>query len=379
MSITQDIKDSGTTESNTAALSHAGVSIWLDDLSRERIVTKNLQALIEQKHVVGVTTNPTIFAAALAKGETYDEQVKELKAKGADTATAIFEITTKDVGDAADVFKGVYDSSNGYDGRVSIEVSPELAHDTDQTISEAKRLWSTIEKPNVMIKIPATVEGLPAITAAIAAGISVNVTLIFSLERYRAVIEAYLDGLTQAAAAGIDLSTIHSVASFFVSRVDTEVDKRLNAIGTDEAKALKGKAAVANARLAYEVFVDAFGTERAIELQEKGANRQRPLWASTGVKDPALPDTFYVIDLVTHGVVNTMPEKTLDAVADHGDVKGDTIVGTYDSARAELAELASVGIDIDDVTALLEKEGVEKFIVSWHELTDTVTKALESA
>jgi transaldolase len=368
-----------TTDSNTAALSRAGVSIWLDDLSRERIVSKGLQALIAEKNVVGVTTNPTIFATALSKGESYDEQVAALKAAGADTATAIFEITTKDVSDAADVFHGVYEASNGYDGRVSIEVSPELAHDTEATISEAKRLWSTIEKPNVMIKIPATVEGLPAITAAIAAGISVNVTLIFSLERYRAVIDAYLEGLAQADAAGIDLSTIHSVASFFVSRVDSEVDKRLNAIGTDDAKALKGKAAVANARLAYELFVEAFGSEHAIALQEKGANRQRPLWASTGVKDPALPDTFYVVDLVTHGVVNTMPEKTLEAVADHGDVKGDTIVGRYDEAREDLAKLKAAGVDLDEVTALLEREGVEKFIVSWHELTDTVAKALGSA
>ncbi len=368
-----------TTETNTAALSRAGVSIWLDDLSRERIVSKGLQTLIAERNVVGVTTNPTIFAAALSKGESYDEQVKELKAKGADTATAIFEITTKDVSDAADVFKDVFEASNGYDGRVSIEVSPELAHDTEATISEAKRLWSTIEKPNVMIKIPATVEGLPAITAAIAAGISVNVTLIFSLERYQAVIDAYLTGLAQADAAGIDLSTIHSVASFFVSRVDTEIDKRLDAVGTDDSKALKGKAAVANARLAYELFVGAFGSEKAIELQEKGANRQRPLWASTGVKDPDLPDTFYVVDLVTHGVVNTMPQKTLEAVADHGDVKGDTIVGKYDEAREDLAKLKAAGVDLDEVTALLEREGVEKFIVSWHELTDTVAKALESA
>jgi transaldolase len=379
MSITQDAEESGTTESNTEALSKAGVSIWLDDLSRERIGSKGLQALIAEKNVVGVTTNPTIFASALSKGEAYDEQVKELKANGGDVSDAIFQITTKDVSDAADIFHDVFVESKGYDGRVSIEVSPELAHDTDATISEAKRLWSTIEKPNVMIKIPATVEGLPAITAAIAAGISVNVTLIFSLERYKAVIEAYLEGLSQAAAAGIDLSTIHSVASFFVSRVDTEIDKRLDAIGTDEAKSLKGKSAVANARLAYELFVEAFGTERAIELQEQGANRQRPLWASTGVKDPSLPDTFYVVDLVTHGVVNTMPEKTLDAVADHGDVKGDTIVGKYDEAREDLAKLASVGVDLDEVTDLLEREAVDKFIASWHELTDTVSKALESA
>ena len=367
-----------TTESNTEALAKAGVSIWLDDLSRERIDSKGLQKLIAEKNVVGVTTNPTIFAAALSKGDAYDEQVEQLKAKGVDVDTAIFEITTRDVSDAADVFTQVFQDSHGYDGRVSIEVSPELAHDTDATISEAKRLWSTIGKPNVMIKIPATLEGLPAITAAIAEGISVNVTLIFSLERYRAVIDAYLEGLSQAADKGIDLSTIHSVASFFVSRVDTEIDKRLDAIGTDEAKALKGKSAVANARLAYELFVEAFAAERAIGLQEKGANRQRPLWASTGVKDPSLPDTFYVVDLVTHGVVNTMPEKTLDAVADHGDVAGDTIVGKYDEARQDMDRLKAVGVDIDEVTDLLEREGVDKFIVSWHELSDTVSGAIGS-
>ena len=366
------------TDSPTGDLSRAGVSIWLDDLSRERITSKGLQKLIEEKNVVGVTTNPTIFATALSKGEAYDEQVRELKAKGADVAQAIFEITTKDVSDAADVFNDVFVASNGYDGRVSIEVSPELAHDTEATTSEAKRLWSTIEKPNVMIKIPATVEGLPAITAAIGAGISVNATLIFSLERYRAVIDAYLEGLERAADAGIDLSTIHSVASFFVSRVDTEIDKRLDEVGSDDATALKGKSAVANARLAYELFVGAFASERAIALQEKGANRQRPLWASTGVKDPSLPDTFYVTDLVTHGVVNTMPEKTLDAVADHGEIKGDTIVGKYDEAREDMDRLKAAGVDIDEITALLEREGVDKFIVSWHELSDTVSTALES-
>jgi transaldolase len=366
-------------ETPTAALSAAGVSIWLDDLSRERIAGHGLERLIAERDVVGVTTNPTIFASALSKGEAYDEQVRELAAAGKDVADAIFEITTADVGNAADVFHDVFTKSNGYDGRVSIEVSPELAHDTEGTIAEAKRLWTTIDKPNVMIKIPATAEGVPAITAAIAAGISVNVTLIFSLDRYADVIDAYFSGLEQAAAAGLDLSTIHSVASFFVSRVDTEVDKRLTAIGSDEATALKSKAAIANARLAYKLFVERFATERAIALQEQGANRQRPLWASTGVKDPSLPDTLYVAELVTHGVVNTMPEKTLEAVADHGDVEGDTVVGNYDDAQQVMDRLAAVGVDIDDVTALLEREGVEKFIASWHELTDTVTTALDAA
>jgi transaldolase len=363
----------------TAALSAAGVSIWLDDLSRERIKGHGLEKLIADRDVVGVTTNPTIFASALSKGEAYDEQVREIAAAGKDVAEAIFEITTADVGNAADIFKDVFERSNGYDGRVSIEVSPELAHDTDGTIAEAKRLWSTIDKPNVMIKIPATVEGIPAIAASIGAGISVNVTLIFSLERYAAVIDAYFEGLEQAAAAGIDLSTIHSVASFFVSRVDTEVDKRLGAIDSEEATALKSTAAIANARLAYKLFVEQFATERAIALQEKGANRQRPLWASTGVKDPSLPDTLYVTELVAHGVVNTMPEKTLEAVADHGVIEGDTVVGNYDDAQQVMDRLAQVGVDIDDVTALLEREGVEKFIASWHELTDTVTTALDAA
>ena len=366
-------------ETPTGALSAAGVSIWLDDLSRERIAGHGLERLIAERDVVGVTTNPTIFASALSKGEAYDEQVRELAAAGKDVADAIFEITTADVGNAADVFHDVFVTSNGYDGRVSIEVSPELAHDTEATIAEAKRLWTTIDKPNVMIKIPATAEGVPAISAAIAAGISVNVTLIFSLDRYADVIDAYFSGLEQAAAAGIDLSTIHSVASFFVSRVDTEVDKRLTAIDSDDATALKSKAAIANARLAYKLFVERFATERAIALQEQGANRQRPLWASTGVKDPSLPDTLYVTELVTHGVVNTMPEKTLEAVADHGDIEGDTVVGNYDDAQQVMDRLAAVGVDIDDVTALLEREGVEKFIASWHELTDTVSTALDAA
>jgi transaldolase len=363
----------------TAALSAAGVSIWLDDLSRERIASHGLERLIAERNVVGVTTNPTIFAAALANGEAYDEQVRELVASGADVAEAIFQITTSDVGHAAEIFADVYAESNGYDGRVSIEVSPELANDTDATIAEAERLWKAIDKPNVMIKIPATLAGLPAITATIAKGISVNVTLIFSLERYQAVIDAYLEGLEQAAAAGIDLSTIHSVASFFVSRVDSEVNTRLEKIGTDAAAALKSKAAIANARLAYKLFVEQFADERAIALQEKGANRQRPLWASTGTKDPALPDTIYVTALVTHGVVNTMPEKTLEATFDHGVVTGDTVVSEYGDAQSVLDDLAAVGVDIDDVTKVLEEEGVEKFIVSWHELSDTVKTALDAA
>lgn len=363
----------------TAQLSDLGVSIWLDDLSRDRITSGGLAALITDRNVVGVTTNPTIFAAALATGTTYDAQVRELAASGADVTQAVFEITTDDVAAASDIFASVYGATGGQDGRVSIEVEPGLAHDAAGTIAQAQQLWKKVGRPNAMIKIPATIEGLEAITETIAAGISVNVTLIFSLERHRAVIDAYLAGLEKAHAAGIDLSTIHSVASFFVSRVDTEIDKRLVQIGTPEALALKSKAGIANARLAYEVFEQAFATERAASLLGAGANPQRPLWASTGVKDPSLPDTLYVTELAVARTVNTMPEKTLQATFDHGVITGDAVTGSYDAARGVLAALGDLGISYDEVTALLEKEGVEKFIVSWNELLDTVSAALEAA
>jgi transaldolase len=368
-----------TMSTNTQQLSDIGVSIWLDDLSRERIASGGLQQLIAERNVVGITTNPTIFAGALAKGQAYDEQVSALASAGTSVADAVFEITTDDVAAASEIFAGVYAASGGKDGRVSIEVEPGLAHDAAGTIAQAQQLWAKVAKPNAMIKIPATVEGLEAITATIAAGISVNVTLIFSLERHRAVIHAYLDGLEKAQAAGHDISTIHSVASFFVSRVDTEIDKRLEAIGTPEALDLKSKAGVANAQLAYQLFEQEFATERATALLAAGANPQRPLWASTGVKDPALPDTLYVTELAVDGVVNTMPEKTLEATFDHAPLHGDAVTGAYGEAQDVLDRLAAVGVDYDDVTALLEKEGVEKFIVSWNELLDTVTAALEAA
>lgn len=363
----------------TQQLSALGVSIWLDDLSRERIATGNLQRLIAERDVVGITTNPTIFAGALAKGNAYDEQVGTLAKAGTSVADAVFEITTDDVAAASEIFAPVYARSGGVDGRVSIEVEPGLAHDAAGTIAQAQQLWAKVAKPNAMIKIPATVEGLEAITETIAAGISVNVTLIFSLERHRAVINAYLDGLEKAEAAGHDISTIHSVASFFVSRVDTEIDKRLEAIGTPEALALKSKAGIANAQLAYRLFEQEFATDRAKALIAAGANPQRPLWASTGVKDPALPDTLYVTELAVAGVVNTMPEKTLEATFDHAPLHGDAVTGSYAEAQQVLDDLAAIGVDYDDVTALLEKEGVEKFIVSWNELLDTVTAALEAA
>lgn len=368
-----------TESSPLAQLSEAGVSIWLDDLSRQRIASGGLQKLIDEKNVVGVTTNPTIFATALSQGEAYTEQVETLAASGTSVHDAVFEITTDDVAAAADIFRPIYDRTNGFDGRVSIEVEPGLAHDAAGTIEQAKQLWAKVDRPNAMIKIPATVEGLTAITETIAAGISVNVTLIFSLQRHREVINAYLSGLEKAKAAGIDLSTIHSVASFFVSRVDTEINNRLDAIGTDEAVALKSKAGVANAQLAYQVYEQEFATERAQGLLASGANKQRPLWASTGVKDPSLPDTLYVTNLVAPEVVNTMPEKTMEATFDHGVITGNTVTGSYDEANKVLDALAGLGVSYDEVTELLEAEGVSKFIVSWGELLETVTAALEGA
>ena len=360
------------------ALADAGVSIWLDDLSRERIESGNLTDLVKDRNVVGVTTNPTIFAAALADGERYDDQVRRLAADGADVSKATFELTTEDVRNACDLLLPVY-HDDPKDGRVSIEVDPFLANDTDGTVKSAEDLWAAVDRPNCLIKIPATEAGLPAIRAAIGQGISVNVTLIFSNERYRRVMDAYLDGLEDAKTAGVDLSTIHSVASFFVSRVDTEVDKRLDAIGTDEADALRGEAAVANARLAYASYEEVFGSERFAALREAGAHTQRPLWASTGVKDERYPDTKYVTDLVVADTVNTMPEKTLEAFADHGEVHGDQVTGKAAEAEAVFARLADVGIDFDDVLLVLEKEGVEKFEKSWQELVDTIQGQLDKA
>ncbi|MGO1545416.1 MAG: transaldolase [Gulosibacter sp.] len=367
------------TNENTAALAGVGVSIWLDDLSRERLDGDSLTNLIADRNVVGVTTNPSIFSNALAKGEAYAGQVKELAGANTSVDDAIIEITTEDVRRACDVFRPQYDATDGVDGRVSIEVSPLLANDTEGTIAEAKLLWDKVDRENVMIKIPATEAGLPAITEAIASGISVNVTLIFSLPRYREVINAYLTGLEQALERGVDISNIHSVASFFVSRVDVEIDKRLDAIGTDEAKALKGRAGVANARLAYQVFEEAFQSERAKTLRTSGAQLQRPLWASTGVKDPSLPDTLYVVELAVADVVNTMPEKTLEAVADHGEIRGDVVSDSYHDANKLLDAIDKQGISYSEVTQQLEDEGVEKFISAWSELKEAVSGQLEQS
>ena len=360
-------------------LSSAGVSIWLDDLSRERIESGSLRALIESRAVSGVTTNPTIFAGAFSKGAAYATQLAQLANRGASADEAIFEATTDDVRAACDVFADVYASTNGVDGRVSIEVEPGFAMDTAKTVQQAKALYTAVDRENVMIKIPATIPGLSAITEVIAEGISVNVTLIFSLERYKQVIEAYQAGISQAKANGHDLSKIHSVASFFVSRVDSEIDKMLEAIGTPAALALKSKAALANARLAYEVFENQFELAAWIKLEAEGANRQRPLMASTGVKDPNLPDTLYVTELVAPDLVNTMPEKTMEAVFDHGVITGNTITSNYEDARSALARIEALGISYDEVVSLLEQEGVDKFVVSWNELVATVSTALDSS
>lgn len=362
-----------------AQLAANGVSIWLDDLSRSRIESGNLESLISSRSVSGVTTNPTIFAGALGKGEGYGPQVSELAAQGKSAAEAIFEITTVDVANACDIFRGVYASTSGFDGRVSIEVEPGLAHDSAKTVKQAKELFAKVDRENVMIKIPATREGLSAITEVISLGISVNVTLIFSLERYGEVIKAYIEGITRAKASGLDLSKIHSVASFFVSRVDTEIDKRLDLIGSAEAIALKSKAALANARLAYRVFEQQFDSAEWAALELAGANKQRPLMASTGVKDPNLSDTLYVTELVAPMLVNTMPEKTMEAVYDHGVVPGNSITNNYDDAEAVIASVEALGVSVIEVTELLEREGVEKFIISWGELVESISAALKAA
>jgi transaldolase len=362
-----------------AELSAAGVAVWLDDLSRVRLTSGSLDKMRREQHVVGVTTNPSIFAKALSDAEAYDSQLKDLATQGVTVEEAVRLMTGYDVRWACDVMKPAYDASAGVDGRVSIEVDPRSAHDTAKTNAEAKALWWLVDRPNLFIKIPATLAGLPAITATLAEGISVNVTLIFSLERYGAVMDAFLAGLEQAKANGHDLTRIGSVASFFVSRVDTEVDKRLDKIGSEEAKALKSKAAIANARLAYEAYTKVFATGRWQALADAGAHPQRPLWASTSTKSPDLPDTIYVEELIAPGTVNTMPESVIHAFEDHGVVRGDTITGAYDSARKVMADLAAVGVDMDDVVRVLEEEGVEKFEASWIELLDGVQKSLDAA
>ena len=358
------------------ALTKAGVSIWLDDLSRERIVSGSLAELVRDWQVSGVTTNPSIFAKAIGERERYQAQIDELAARQVGVDDALHDLTTEDVRNACDVLRPVYDRTDGVDGRVSIEVDARLAHDTRVQIEQARSLWAQVDRPNLLVKIPGTLEGLPAITACLAEGISINITLIFSLGRYQQVIDAWLSGLEQAHAAGHDLHRLASVASFFVSRVDTEVDARLDALGTPDAAALRGQAAIANARLAYERYEEMLATERWQTLASLGAAPQRPLWASTSVKDPAYPDTRYVVNLVARDVVNTMPEATLRAVADHGEITGDTIRGTYSESHEVLDNLAALGVDYDDVVQQLESDGIEKFEHAWEDLATELERAL---
>lgn len=351
-----------------------GTSTWLDDLSRDRITSGNLDEIKASKSIKGVTTNPAIFAKAMSGGNAYDVQLADLKAAGSDVDTAVYAMSVKDVQDACDLFADVFEATGGKDGRVSIEVDPRYAADEARTVEHAAELSALVDRPNVMIKIPATDESLPAITATLAAGISVNVTLIFSVDRYRNVIAAFREGVRQAEANGHDVSQIHSVASFFVSRMDTEVDNRLETIGTEEALALRGQAGIANARLAYQVFLDEFAD---MSRYPAGTNMQRPLWASTGVKNPDYPATMYVTELAGPDTVNTMPEATLDAVLDSDAVTGDTLTGTAAQARETFDKLEAVGIDFDDVVAVLEREGVDKFVDAWQELLDSMTENLK--
>jgi transaldolase len=361
-----------------AALTQAGVSIWLDDLSRERLTSGSLADLVTHDRVVGVTTNPTIFAKAITGGDAYDAQIRDLAARGVDVGEALRALTTFDVRWACDVLRPVYDRTGGGDGRVSIEVDPRLAHDTRATIAEARALWWAVDRPNLFIKIPAARQGLAAIAECLAEGISINVTLIFSLSRYDAVMDAFLDGMERAQNAGHDLSSMASVASFFVSRVDAEVDSRLDKVGTAEAAELRGRAAIANARLAYQRYEQVFSSPRWARLHAAGARPQRPLWASTSTKDPAYPDTRYVVDLVAPGVVNTMPEATLRAVADHGQVPADSVRGHYDDAQQVFDRLRALGIDYDDVVQTLEDDGVAKFDASWDRLGEQLAATLRA-
>jgi transaldolase len=363
-----------------AALSAAGVSVWLDDLSRDRVQSGSLQQLIDTRSVVGVTTNPTIFHNALSHGQAYDADITELTARGVDADTAIRTIITDDVRAACDVLRPQWDASQGLDGRVSIEVDPRLAHDTENTVAQAVELWKIVDRPNLFIKIPATSAGIPAITATLAEGISVNVTLIFSVQRHRQVMSAYLAGLEAARRAARDLSQIHSVASFFVSRVDTEVDDRLETIGGAAALALRGKAGIANAQLAYAAYQEVFESgARYAALSYDGGRVQRPLWASTGVKNPEYPDTKYITGLVAPNTVNTIPDKTLQTFAEHGALTGDTITGTAPQAQAVFDRLTAAGVNLAQVFATLEDQGVAKFEDSWLQLLNAYLTADRAA
>ena len=357
-----------------SSLSTCGTSIWLDDLSRERLVpggaARSLHSLINSEYVVGVTTNPAIFSSAISGSPLYRDEILSLHRSGQPIDEIITSLTCADVAAACDLFADVHRKSSGVDGRVSIEVDPRFARDTESTIAQARELWKRIDRPNLLIKVPATIEGLPAIRTLISEGISVNVTIIFSVARYGEVLDAYISGLEDRALRGLDLSDVHSVASFFVSRVDTEIDSRLRTLGTHTS--LEGKAAIANARLAYQHFHTISHSQRWLALTERGARPQRPLWASTGVKDPAYDPCMYVTQLVAPLTVNTMPEATLSAVRDSNDTIKESITDNFDQSQATIDELLKIGIDIEEVAAKLEREGIEKFIKPWLQLIESI-------
>ena len=349
-------------------LAAAGVAVWLDDLSRTRIHSGSLARSVEAGEIVGITTNPTIFAKAIGTGSGYEDQVRDLALRGTAIGETLRLLTAWDVRAACDILRPVFDRTEGRDGRVSIEVDPRIAQDGDRTAAEARGLWWLVDRPNLFIKIPATLAGLPAITASIADRISINVTLIFSVERYKLVLDAYLTGLEERVAAGGSLTGIESVASFFVSRVDTEVDHRLAEVAAhdkdliDNVARLRGQAGIANSRLAYEVYERMVQSPRWTSLAAKGARPQRLLWASTGVKDKSFPDTRYVVELVAADTVNTMPEATLQAVADHGEVRGDIIRDSYTAAYAVMDDLHRMGVDMSEVAERLEVQGTASFV-----------------
>ncbi len=357
-------------------LAAAGVSVWSDQISRAMLDSGELALRVERDAVTGVTSNPTIFAGAIVGSSDYEAQLRDLKSSGLSTEDVARSLMTTDIQRGCDVLAGVHEATGGSDGFVSVEVSPTLAGETDATVAEARDWVKQISRPNLLVKVPATAEGVPAIRALIGEGISVNVTLIFSLDRYGEVINAYLDGLEDYKEAGGDVGVIASVASFFVSRFDSEVDPRLEAIDTEQALALRGMTAVANARVAYGMFLDSFGSDRFRDLAAAGARVQKPLWASTSTKNPDYPDLIYVEKLVARDTVNTMPLPTIDAYQDHGD-PSPIQFGTDDieTARRDLDRLGEIGVDYDDVVRVLEDEGVEKFTKSWHELLESVEQA----
>ena len=368
-------------------LAASQVSIWLDDLSRPRIQTGSLARMVKGGEIVGITTNPTIFAKAIGAGSGYEDQLRDLALRGTAIGETLRLLTAWDVRAACDILRPVYERTAARDGRVSIEVDPRISGDTDRTAAEARGLWWLVDRPNLFIKIPATLAGLPAITASLADGISVNVTLIFSLNRYRAVLDAFLTGMEQRKAAGGSVVGIESVASFFISRVDTEVDRRLGQMTAQasdkdlaaELDRLRGQAALANARLAYEIYEQMLLSDRWKALAAAGARPQRLLWASTGVKDKTFSDTRYVTDLVAPDTVNTMPEATLLAVADHGEIQGDAVRGSYAAAHALFETLSRAGLDIEEVANTLEEQGIASFAKSWDELIASVTKQIQKA